>query len=97
LPEQVGGAGGDDRQAVALTQVQERPRAAAVLGWAGPPTARADRVAAAGFGRDELLDPDVVAPAVDEVIVVAEPFAGAQAEAGQRDPPGLSRKPTPPG
>jgi hypothetical protein len=39
LQEQVGGAGGDDRQAVALTQVQERPRAAAVLGWAGPPTA----------------------------------------------------------
>ena len=87
--EQVGHPSGDHGQAVALTQFQERPRPAAVLRWASPPPANADRVAPAGFGRDELLDPDVVAPAVDEVVVVDEPFPDAQAEAGQRDPPGV--------
>ncbi len=52
----------------------------------GPaPAACATRVCAPGAQLQDLLDPDVVAPAVPEVVVVDEALGRAQPEVGQAD------------
>lgn len=66
---------------------------AAVLGRPGPAAAGAARVGPATRGRRDLLDADVMAPQVGEVVVVDEAFALPEAQAtrcarsGQSPPP----------
>jgi hypothetical protein len=53
------------------------PRTAAVLGRAGTAAGEALKDVRRGFVNDDLLEHDVVAPVIAEVIVIPKPILGA--------------------
>jgi hypothetical protein len=82
LADDLGDANSDREDAMRLSSLNERPRAAAVLRWAGSPPAAADRVGVPGLAGEDLLDADVVAPEVAEVVVIDEPLGLPEPELG---------------
>jgi hypothetical protein len=68
-----------------LSLFQEGPGAAAVFWWAGTPAAGTAGVGAPEPHVQDLLNPDVVAPPVHEVVVVDEALSQAEPEVGQVD------------
>jgi hypothetical protein len=73
LPADAGGR-------VVLAPLQERPVAATIFGWGGATATDAARIGAPRRQRQDLLDPEVVLPAVDEVVLVPEALADAEPE-----------------
>jgi len=75
----------EPQRRVMLAPLQERPRPAAALWRSRPAAGGADRVAPTPPDRQDRFQPYVVAPAVEDVVLVEEPFADAQAEIGKLD------------
>ena len=73
-----------------LQKVRVAPGAAAVLGRAASGAGQAAGIMDAGFRDQLLLDPDVVFPAVTEVVEVAEARLGA--DEGMVEPDGTKRR-----
>ena len=89
----------EPQRRVVLALLQERPRPAATLWRSRAAAAGADRVMPALLDREDRLHPYVVAPAVDKVVLVEEPFADADPLAGGRcgapqRPHGCSNRPS---
>ena len=59
---------GDAHAGVALSQLEERPRPATTLGRCRAAAADAHRVASLGVQPQDLLEPRVMLPAIDEVV-----------------------------
>ncbi len=76
----------DAYDGVLLAQFQKRPRPATVLGRNSAPTADAHRVPSSGLQRPNLLDPDVMLPAVGEVVLIQEALADTQPELAEPHP-----------
>ncbi len=76
----------DGGRVVALTQVQVGPRPAAALRRCRPCPAGTGRVDTGRVAWQDLLDPQVVAPVVAEVILIGEALAPAEREISQADP-----------
>ena len=66
-----------------LAQLQEGPCPATVLGRHPPSPADAQRVVASRDQRQDLLDADIVLPAIGEVVLVQEALPNAEAQVGQ--------------
>jgi len=75
----------DEPERRGLALLREDPRPAASLRRGGATAAGADRVAPTPPDRQDRFQPYVVAPAVEDVVLVEEPFADAQAEIGKLD------------
>jgi len=65
---------------VGLGLLEERPRPAAALRRSGAAPAGAAWVASSHLGRHDLLDPQVQAPVVGEVVVIGEALGGPQTQ-----------------
>jgi hypothetical protein len=79
-------AAGDADRRVALPELEERPRPATLLGWCRPSAAKAHRVAPLWVRRQDLLKPQIVLPAINEVVLIQEALSETQAEITQPHP-----------
>src|SRR6202521_6010373 len=67
---------------VVLAKFQECPRPAAVFGWRCTSAAGADRVGVPWLERQDLLNAQLVLPAVGEVIRIEEAFTDSRPKVG---------------
>jgi hypothetical protein len=78
---------GDGHDRVVLPELKECPRPATILGWCGESATDADRVSTLGIARQDVLQPHVMLPAIDEVVFVQEALSDTQTEISQSHTP----------
>ena len=74
---------GDGHDRVVLPELEEGPGPATVLGWCSASATDTHRVPTPRVERQNLLEPHVVLPVIDEVVLVQEVFSDTQAEISQ--------------
>ena len=94
--QDLGRPAGRGQDVMGLGVFEEGMYPAAVLRRTGTAATGAARVDPAGIHDQDLLQTQVQAPAVGEVVVVDEPFGRPQIQLGDMNLVGPSRKPTPP-
>jgi hypothetical protein len=74
---------GDRHDRVVLAELEKCPGPATVLGWCSPSASDAHRVPTPRVERQNLLEPHVVLPVIDEAVLVQEALSDALAEISQ--------------